>query len=206
MQHFVPYLVGEVELQSRWVVPQNTVQVHLIWCVVEGAHQRAQWPFVADFILESRVVEPLDLEAEFLRDRKHIVNPHREVLLADSFGCTLDIREAVLITFLVRTNKQVGELATRRSGLCEQLRNGELQQRLGKQEARFERHTNDGGGRRSVDSIVIKRFIEKPLRLFLEDLGNDLEQTLRWNALPVLDHRQIRNRRTGIGIDLYASH
>ena len=57
-----------------------------------------------------------------------------------------------------------------------------------------------------VNGLFVKRFIEEPARVFLENLRNYLEQPLRRNAFTVLDHRQVGHRGSRLGIYLDAAN
>ena len=103
-------------------------------------------------------------------------------------------------------DQQVRELAAGRAGLREQLGNRELQQFVGEQESGLERHAARGRLGRRIDRILLERFVEEPLGLFLKDLGDDHEQPLGGRSLAVFDHRQVRDRRAGLGIGLHAAY
>jgi hypothetical protein len=55
-------------------------------------------------------------------------------------------------------------------------------------------------------AVSIAVFVEKPVNVLLEYLGDDCQQMFRRHSLAVFDHRKIGNRRAGLPIDLYASH
>ncbi len=65
------------------------------------------------------------------------------IAFADTLSRTLKVRKAVLVGFLVGTYQKVSKLAAGSAGLCQQLRNRQLQQVFGKQEAGFQRHAGD---------------------------------------------------------------
>ena len=100
----------------------------------------------------------------------------------------------------------MSELTVSGTGLRQQFRDSELQQRLREQESRFQRHAAHGRPGRDVDCRVVQRFVKKPVRFLLENLGDDLQQALGRDALAVFDHRQVGNGGAGLGVDLHATY
>jgi hypothetical protein len=99
------------------------------------------------------------------------------------------------------------KLAAGGAGLCEQLRDCRLQQFLGEQEARFERHAaHRRHGYCGLDYVVLQRLVEKPVDVLLENTCHNLDQPLRWHPLAVLDHGKIGHGWTRLGVDLHATN
>ena len=110
------------------------------------------------------------------------------MLSADPFRSALDIGKSIVALFLVGANQQVRELAARGPCLGKEFRDRELEQRLGKQEARLQRHAANGRFRSRIDRLFVERFVEEPTRLFLKNLRNDLQKAFRRSTFAVLDH------------------
>src|SRR5690606_8733515 len=76
-----------------------------------------------------------------------------------------------------------------------------------KQELRLERqwvrHARRGG---DLDRLRLERLVEEPAYVLLEDLRDGLEQALGRHTAAVLDHRQVRDRRRCLAVELDAAH
>jgi hypothetical protein len=99
-----------------------------------------------------------------------LVRAERKLALADAFGRSLEIRKVVARHFLVRADQQMCEVPTGGPGLRQQLRDRGLQQLLGEQESRLERHARHAAGALpGRDRRVVRSAVEKPPRLALKD-------------------------------------
>jgi hypothetical protein len=52
----------------------------------------------------------------------------------------------------------------------------------------------------------LQRLVEKPVDVLLENTCHNLDQSLRWYALAVLDHGKIGHGRARFGVDLHAAN
>ena len=92
------------------------------------------------------------IEAVVLAQAHQVVGAERKPALADAFGRSLEIGKVVARHLLVRADQQVRELPAGGAGLRQQLGDRRLQQFLGKQERRLERHA-----RRAAGALPLKR-------------------------------------------------
>ena len=94
--------------------------------------------------------------------------------------------------FLVGADEQVSKLPARRAGLREQLRDGRLQQIIGKKKSGLQRNTVDatGPGLR-LYRILLQGLVVKPGQVLLKYVGNDAQQRCRWHPFAVFDHGEI---------------
>ena len=205
VQHLVRDVRGQVELQARRVGPQRAVDVHHVGRVVEGAQHAAQLG-VAVARQQRRPVEPAQLQPVVLAQPDQVLGRKREAPLAHLLGGAFEVGIVVARDLLVRADQQVRELAPAGAGLREQLGDGRLQQLLGKQEGRLERHR-----RRPAGALARGRWlrrlggIEEPVRLALEHGREQREQVGRGHPLAALDHAQVGNRRRPRRIELDAA-
>jgi hypothetical protein len=204
VEHLVREVGGEVELEARRVLDQLAVQVHGAGRLEERADHAAQLAVLVP--REHRLaVEPAQGEPMVLAQAHQLVHPERELPLADPLGRALEVGKVVARHLLVRADEEVGELPPGRPRLGEQLGDGRLEEVLGEQERRLERHRRRAAGtlaRRLVDLAVA---VEEPARLLLEHRGEQAEHVLRRHALAALDHAQVRHRRRGARVELDAA-
>ena len=108
---------------------------------------------------------------------------------------------------LIRAYEQMRELASGSASLCEQFWDCGLQELPREQKRGLERHPRSAPGTwRCLHRRNFGVLVEKPRRVALEHFRDQQEHVLGGNALPALDHAQIRHRRSRLRVDLDAAH
>ena len=116
-----------------------------------------------------RVIEPSHLQAVTLADRHQCIQGQRHLAAAALLGGALDVGKAVVAGFLPDPDQQVRKLTARGAGLRQQLGQRVLQQFIGKQERRLERHGLEAAALPRGRHLDLGVFVEKPSRIAPED-------------------------------------
>lgn len=168
VQHIVTDVHRQIVFKPRRVVAQNLIEINGAWRLEERGYELfgADAQFVDHIVWRS--LYPTNVEAKAFGDIKQIFDSQIQALQADIFRGSFQIRKVVLQAFLMCANEEVGELATRDAGLRQHFRNRDLQDVIGKQKARLQRHAADTAAVAFVwrDVGLLRLIVKKPSRIF----------------------------------------
>jgi hypothetical protein len=205
VQHLVANVRRQVELEPRRIGAQRLVQIDGVGRLEERAYRAAHLLVVVAHQRRT-ALEPAQLEPLVLCQRQQVVHRQRQPSLADALGRALQVGEVIARHLLVRADQQVCELAPAGSGLRQQFGDRGLQQLLGEQERRLQRHPGGAAGlRRPGLAGDIDLFVQEPADLALEHAGQQRQDVLGGHALAGLDHAQVGHRRRHLRVGLDAA-